>query len=71
MMKPGDLVEIRNPFRGADGERYDNRVDMGIVVQAEVERSPYGAKEHRILVDGGIRIFIDTLWDIKVVDEAG
>jgi hypothetical protein len=23
----------------------------------------------RILVDGGVRIFLDTLWDIRVVDE--
>jgi hypothetical protein len=67
-MKPGDLVEIRNPFCRADGARYDERVDLGIVVHAESEQGPYKkAREIRILVDGGVRIFLDTLWDITPV----
>ncbi len=68
-MKPGSLVEIRNPFMGSDGKRYDNSVMLGILVKGERVGQP-SVMQYHILVDGDVRIYLSSLWEIRVTDEA-
>lgn len=69
-MRPGSLVEIRNPFMGSGGKRYDDSVMLGILMRGERVGQP-SVMQYHILVDGEVRIYLTSLWDIRVTDEAG